>query len=60
MIAEFNSKVFSLHKDGKLSFMGDYGNDQGWVDVIVVTALTCQQREREIRRRSQHASGGGP
>jgi len=60
VLAQFNNKHLSLHKDGKLVFLGDYAEDREWVDVIVVTALTCQQREREIRRRAQQASGGGP
>ena len=57
VIAEFHSKPLSIHKDGKLEIFGEYGKDQMWVDVIVTTALTCQQREREIRRRT--ANGGG-
>jgi hypothetical protein len=60
ILAQFNTKYLSLHKDGNLVVLGDYAKDQEWVDVIVVTALTCQQREREIRRRAQRANGGGP
>lgn len=60
VIAEFHSRrATSLHKDGKLVFMGDYARDEAWVDVIVATALSCQQREREIRRTSARGSGGG-
>jgi len=59
VLAEFNSKCFSLHMDGRLVFLGEYARDLAWVDVIVVTALTCQQREREIRRNAQHGGGGG-
>lgn len=58
VIAEFDSKSFSsLHKDGKMVFLGEYAKDPYWVDVIVITALACQQREREIRRTSGSSSG---
>jgi hypothetical protein len=57
-IAEFHSKRgVSLHKDGKLVFMGKYARDELWVDVIVATALTCQQRDREVRQTFDHGSG---
>jgi hypothetical protein len=60
VIAEFHSRrATSLHKDGKLVFLGDYARDEAWVDVIVATALSCQQREREIRRTAARGSGGG-
>jgi len=59
VLAEFHSKILtSLHKDGKMVFLGDYAKDPLWIDVIVVTALTCQQREREIRRTAAHSHGG--
>ena len=58
VIAEFQCKVVSVHTDGKLVIGHDYVEDEGWIDVIVTTALTYQQREREIRRR-MHAAGGG-
>ena len=58
IIAEFKPAL-SIHKDGKLMFNGDYAKDPLWVDLIVVSALTCQQREREIRRASASAGGGG-
>jgi hypothetical protein len=57
IIAEFHSMPLSIHKDGKLEIWGEYGKDQMWVDVIVATALTCQQREREIRRRGDSSGG---
>ena len=50
MLAAFMLKPFNLHRDGKLEIFGEWGADALWRDVIVVTALTCQQREREIRR----------
>ena len=56
VIAEFYGKTLSLHKDGKLVILGKYAKDQSWVDVIVTTALTCQQREREIRRRATNSA----
>jgi hypothetical protein len=60
VIAEFHSRsLTSLHKDGKMVFLGEYAKDPLWVDVIVVTALACQQREREIRRTAGHYGGGG-
>jgi hypothetical protein len=60
VLAEFYSKTLtSLHKDGKMVFMGDYARDSLWIDVIVVTALACQQREREIRRTAAHSGHGG-
>jgi hypothetical protein len=58
IIAEFKPAI-SIHKDGKLTFNGDYAKDPSWVDLIVVSTLTCQQREREIRRASASAGGGG-
>lgn len=58
IIAEFYSKPLSIHKDGKLVISGEYGKDQMWVDVIVATALTYQQREREVRRRAANNVGG--
>lgn len=59
VLAEFHSRsLTSLHKDGKMVFLGEYAKDPAWVDVIVVTALTCQQREREIRRTAGHYGGG--
>lgn len=56
LIAEFCSKHLGIHKDGKMVILGDYVKDPLWVDVIITTALTCQQRLREIRRASN--SGG--
>ena len=50
MLAEFTMRPFDLHRDGKLEIFGERGADALWRDVVVVTALTCQQREREIRR----------
>jgi hypothetical protein len=59
ILAEFHSRsLTSLHKDGKMVFRGEYAKDPLWVDIIVVTALTCQQREREIRRTAGHYGGG--
>jgi len=59
VLAEFHSRsLMSLHKDGKMVFLGEYAKDPLWVDAIVVTALTCQQREREIRRTAGHYGGG--
>ena len=58
VIAEFYRKSLSIHKDGKMVIFGEYGKDQMWVDVIVATALTCQQREREIQRRTANSGGG--
>ena len=55
IIAKFYSKTLSIHKDGKMVILGEYAKDPQWVDVIVTTALTCQQREREVKRRA----GGG-
>ncbi len=52
VIAEFYSKPLSIHEDGKLVIFGEYGKDQMWVDVIVATALTYQQREREDAKKS--------
>jgi hypothetical protein len=60
VIAEFHSKALGIHRDGKMVIMEGYAKDPQWVDVIVTTALTCQQREREIRRRAGSGSGGGP
>ena len=59
VIAEFYGKTLSIHKDGKLVILGEYSQDPLWVEVIVATALTCQQREREIRRRAANSAGGG-
>ena len=60
VLAEFHSKAFTgLHKDGKMKFLGDYAKDPLWIDAIIVTALACQQREREIRRTAAHSGGGG-
>jgi hypothetical protein len=59
VIAEFYGKTLSIHKDGKLVILGEYSKDPLWVDVIVTSALTCQQREREIRRRAANSAGGG-
>jgi hypothetical protein len=59
VLAEFHNKTLSLHKDGKMVILGDYAMDSRWVDVVVTTALTCQQREREIRRRAASNSGAG-
>jgi hypothetical protein len=56
VIAEFYSKHLNIHKDGKLVIFGEYGKDQMWVDVIVATALTYQQREREITRAANSSS----
>ena len=39
--------------------MGEYVEDPSWVDVIITTALTCQQREREIHRRATNNVSGG-
>ena len=50
MLAEFTMGRFTLHRDGKLEIFGEWGADALWRDIVVVTALTCQQREREIRR----------
>jgi hypothetical protein len=58
IIAEFYSKPTNIHKDGEMAIFGEYGKDQMWVDVIVATALTCQQREREVRRRAANIGSG--
>jgi hypothetical protein len=39
-----------------MEIWGEAAGDEGWKDVIVVTALTCQQREREIRRAAAYAA----
>lgn len=43
---------------GSWCFIGEYARDNLPGDVIVATALICQQRKREIRR-TDHCSGGG-
>lgn len=55
LIAEFTMRPFSLQRDGKMEIFGELGADELWRDVIVVTALTCQQREREIRRATAYS-----
>lgn len=61
LLAEFHWKHLSIHKDGKIVILGEYAKEELWVDVIVTTALTCQQRLREIRRRiSNNGGDGGP
>lgn len=59
ILAEFFSQLLSIHMDGKLVILGEYAWDPLWVDVIATTALTCQQRLREIRRRSTNSGGEG-
>lgn len=56
VIAEFSMRPFSLLRDGRMEIWGEAAGDEGWKDVIVVTALTCQQREREIRRAAAYAA----
>ena len=53
VIAEFHPKCLSIGKDGRLEIKGEYANDPLWVDVIVTTSLSCQQREREQIRAIQ-------
>ena len=59
VLAEFHGTTLNIHKDGKLVILGEYAKDPSWVDIIVTTALTCQQREREIRRRAANSAGVG-
>ena len=59
VLAEFYPKQSGIHKDGKMMIMGEYVEDPSWVDVIITIALTCQQREREIRRRATNNVSGG-
>ena len=58
VIAEFHVKLMSTHTDGNLVISQGYLHDQRWIDVIVTSGLTYQQREREIRRNTDAAVGG--
>lgn len=58
LIAEFYMTTLSIHKDGKMTIAGEYAKDPLWIDVIITTALTCQQREREIKRAVTNGNGG--
>jgi Family of unknown function (DUF6593) len=48
VLAEFHAQAWSMYKDGEL--LVREGEEKELVDLIVVTALSCQQREREVRR----------